>query len=88
MPPTFQATYDGEPLIKAYQTRLKGGVGAYNVVRIWEVEAMIALGMTEESYAEIPVKQRARMIAARQVPKMVEALSHDEQIKALRKGGS
>lgn len=50
-------------------------MGEYAGVRIWEVELMIDLGIGEAEYSTMPVKARARMIAARKLPGLIETLN-------------
>lgn len=82
---TFDFAFDGQDIFDAY-TELEPGLGKYAVVRIWEVKLMVELKIVDEDqYTSIPIKTRARMIAAQQGPAMVAALDQDRQYKKMRK---
>lgn len=72
-------------MLEAYQ-KLEGGLGSYNVVRVWEVRLMERLKIVDEDeYVNIPIKVRARMIAARIGPKMVQSLEQHRVYEKIRK---
>jgi len=70
--------------LTAYQM-LTPGEGHFMVVRVWEVQLMAHLGIVDEdAYASIPVATRARMISAREGPKMVSALDQHRMHEKMR----
>jgi len=63
---------------------LQPGLGRYAAARVWEIELMIKLQMTEDEYGDISLKQRARMIAGLKLPQMVEALNQNREYERLK----
>lgn len=46
---------------------------------------MMRLGKSEDTYADIPVRQRARMIAAMKLPGMIDALNQNREHERLKR---
>lgn len=83
----FAAEYDGQDIFEAYKD-LEPGLGQYAIVKVWETELMIDLGITDEvAYGLIPLVTRARMIAARKLPQLIRAMDDYRMYQRLRKQG-
>lgn len=74
----FAAQYDGQDVLDAIQ-RIEGGRGGYDALRVWEINAMGSL--SEAEWASRPLGERARRVAAKALPKLIETLEVDRSIK-------
>lgn len=72
-------------MVDAYQSELKGGLGKFIITRVWELELMIDLQMGESEYSQMPVKERARLIASRKLPEMISALNANREHERIRR---
>lgn len=54
---------------------MKPGLGSYEFLKVEEVQLMIDLRETEETYSRRPTRERARMIAAKMLPRLIDALN-------------
>ncbi len=80
----YQAEYDGEPLLEAMD-RLKPGSGSYEVIRSWEVQLQIEMGLSETAYLDLPLEERAVKIAAVQIPRIIESLTMEDERRRLER---
>ena len=55
---------------------LEGGHGEVIAIRLWEVELMIRLRMTEDEYLKLGKPERARKIVAMKLNKWFEMLEY------------
>jgi hypothetical protein len=55
---------------------LEGGHGEVIAIRLWEVELMIRLRMTEEEYLKLGKAERARKVVAMKLNKWFEMLEY------------
>ena len=55
---------------------LEGGNGEVVAIRLWEVELMIRLRMTEEDYLKLGKGERARKVVAMKLSKWFEMLEY------------
>jgi hypothetical protein len=61
------------------------GAGSYEFLKVEEVRLIIDLRETEETYSQRPTRERARMIAAKLLPKMIDSLNSNRAYKDLEK---
>lgn len=81
---TFSAHYEGNEIFDAMQ-RVNKGHGAYDALRLWEFEAMERYGFkTEDNWADLSLNERVRKVASIALPKLMETLEADRQIKELK----
>ena len=76
----FSAHYEGKEILEAMR-RLEGGHGGYDSLRAWEIQAMLSMQMTELAWSDLPLDERARKVAAMQLPKLLEALESDRHAR-------
>lgn len=76
--------WDGESLLKAYQT-VPRSKGSYDF-RVVELDMMMSLQESEQTYFSRPVRERARLIAKDQIRDMIKALEIEEANKAAQSG--
>lgn len=76
----FSAHYEGKEILDAMR-RLESGHGAYDSLRTWEIQAMLSMQMSEAQWSDVPLDERARKVAAMQLPKLIEALERDRHAK-------
>jgi hypothetical protein len=79
----FNAQFEGKEVLDA-ALGMTGGSGGYDAIRVWEINAMSNMGYTEEQWAELSLPERARKVAAHNLPKLLEALETDKKIKELK----
>ena len=80
----FSAHFEGQEIFDAMRY-MEGGHGGYDSIRAWEIQAMTAMHMTEDTWSNLPLDERARKVAALKLPKLLEALEADRGIKDSRK---
>jgi hypothetical protein len=74
----FNASFDKMSLFDAL-SRTQKGSGVYDAIKAWEIQAMAAFGyMTEEAWADLSLEERARKVAAINLPKIMESLESDK----------
>lgn len=79
----FKATFNGMDVFKAMSKTQKGS-GSYDAIRAWEIQAMAAFGYeTEEDWANLSLDERARKVAAINLPKIMETLEVDKMRKEM-----
>jgi hypothetical protein len=82
----FKAMFDGLDIFKAL-ARTQKGSGEYNAIRAWEIQAMAQFGyQTEEEWSSLSLEERARKVAAINLPKIMESLEADKARKEMRNG--
>lgn len=67
--------------------RLPGGKGEYNLCRIWEGEAMIALAEGDLEYYARPLEERARLVAVMKIPALIKELGEYDWYLTRGSGG-
>ena len=84
----FGAIFDGLEVFDALRRTTKGS-GSYDTIRAWEIQAMAQFGYgTEEEWSELSLEERARKVAAVNLPKIMESLESDKSSKeAARNNG-
>ena len=84
---TFKARFEGMDVFQALQ-RVAGGHGSYDALRLWEFQAMERYGyQTEDTWADLPLSERARKMASIALPKLMESLETDAHIKEMKTNG-
>lgn len=74
----FGAIFDGLEIFDALRRTTKGS-GSYDAIRAWEIQAMAAFGyQTEEEWSELSLEERARKVAAVNLPRIMENLESDK----------
>ena len=63
---------------------MQPGLGRYAIARIWEIDLMNELKMTEVEYGSLSVKERTRRIAGKQLPLLVTALTQNREYERLK----
>ena len=63
---------------------MQPGLGRYAAARVWEIELMNELKMTEAEYGNLSVKERTRRIAGKQLPLLVTALNQNREYERLK----
>lgn len=79
----FKAHFQGEAIFDALK-HMSPGSGGYDAIRVWEINTMSQLGFTEEQWSKLDLAERARKVAANNLPKLLESLETDKQIKELK----
>lgn len=79
----FNAHFQGADIFDALK-HTEQGSGGYDAIRVWEINTMTGMGFTEEIWADIPLAERARKVAANNLPKLLEALETDKRIKEMK----
>jgi len=84
----FRAAFGGLEIFEAL-SKAKKGSGGYDAIRAWEIQAMSAFGYkTEEEWSDLSLEERARKVAAINLPKIMETLEADKASKEMdRKRG-
>ena len=82
----FQAHFQGAEIFDALKS-ISPGNGGYDAIRVWEINTMSTMGLTEEVWAELPLMERARKIAASNLPGMLESLEADKRMKEIKAKG-
>lgn len=80
----FRAQYDGKPILEALR-EVEGSPGEFIATKVWELELMTKLQMSEAEYAEIPLMERARKIVAMKLPDWVGILESERVHKELER---
>ena len=73
----YQADFDGSDILDALQN-VKGGSGSYIPTRKWEAQLQRELRLSLEEYSQIPVGERARMIAEMRIDDWLGTLEMDK----------
>lgn len=79
----FNAHFNGQEVFDALKN-LEGGSGGYDALRVWEINTMSGMGYTEEQWAELALEERARKVAAHNLPDLIKALEADKRMKEIQ----
>lgn len=79
---TYKASYDNQEIFDAMET-LKGGLGMYDAISLWENKVMLQLQMTEIEYSTLPILERSRKVCALILEDMMEQLDLDRDRKEI-----
>ena len=63
---------------------VEGSPATYRAIRAWEVSLMIQMQVTEEEYALIPLKERARKVCAMQLTDWIKTLESHRQYEEMK----
>jgi hypothetical protein len=80
----FHAHFQGQDIFDALD-RVAPGHGGYDALRVWEINTMIDSGYDEEGWSNLDLLERGRKVAAKQLPKLLEALESDRQVKEMER---
>jgi len=79
----FKATYNDRPILEALADT-EGGPVSYDALKIWQSMTMTKYQLREDTFASIPVSERARMICATMLPAWFEDLEAARHAKAMK----
>lgn len=57
---------------------MPGSGGSYLAIKKWEIDVMIAMGMTEGEYSRLPLEERARKVVAHKLSDWMQILQDNE----------
>lgn len=60
---------------------VEGSPATYAAIRAWEIQLMVELNVDEKTYAQIPLKERARKLCAIKLPEWVGILESHRAMK-------